>query len=103
LSGCWLQVGFDSGHTRFNDLEDQLTTQNVASLEPDWAVGLLQVGSEPILRGGRVFPVTSSDRTDGKQAAVRAWNATTGATAWTTSLVDFTGPADLFATAPASF
>jgi outer membrane protein assembly factor BamB len=103
LSGCWLQVGFDSGHTRFNDLEDQLTAQNVASLEADWSVGILQVGSEPMASGGRVFLVTSSDQAEVKHASVRAWSAATGAAAWATSLVDFTGPADLFATAPASF
>jgi hypothetical protein len=84
LSGCWLQVGYDAGHTRHNDLEDRLTTANVATLAPRWSANLLETASEPIVRGGRVYVTTGGrDAVSGEaRIATRAFATATGTQAW---------------------
>jgi hypothetical protein len=84
LSGCWLQVGFDAGHTRHNDLEDQLTAANVATLAPTWSANLLEAASEPIVRGDRVYVTTGGrDAASGEaRIATRAYAIATGTPAW---------------------
>lgn len=78
LSGCWLQPGFDAGHTFDNPDETQLTSANVAELTEVWEAdvgpGALHA---PVSYGGAVF-VTSS------QAAgtVSAIDADTGTILW---------------------
>ena len=84
LSGCWLQVGFDAGHTGFNRFEDHILPPNVATLAPVWSADLQQTASEPMVRGNRVFLTTGGvDATSGEGAIdARAFDAATGTLAW---------------------
>ena len=88
LSGCWTQIGFDAGHTRFNSLESGLTSANVGALAQDWSVPLRTVSSEPMVRGGRVYLATSDTASDPfpQEVHARAVDAATGATVWDNEL-----------------
>jgi outer membrane protein assembly factor BamB len=91
MSGCWLQVGLDAGHTRFNWTENGLTRDNVDTLVIDWEAGVPGLYlSEPIVSGGRVFLTY----TTAEEARVRAFDLATGATLWDQLLVQapFSGP-----------
>jgi glucose dehydrogenase len=83
LSGCWLQVGADAGHTRYNSIESGLNRENVATLHVAWQRFLEghspNALSEPIVSGDRVF-VTYVDTL--QEAGVMAFDTATGATAW---------------------
>lgn len=90
LSGCWEQVGHGPGHTWSNPAEDQLTTENVASLHEAWSVSFEgSTRDEPIVSGGRVV-VSEHTRTgsDGEVATmdVHAFRAGTGTPAWSTNV-----------------
>ena len=91
LQGCWLQVGFDAGHTRYNDLEDELTAANVDSLDEAWSVDLLPSAAEPMVRGDRVYVTTGGfDPVSGSSAIdARALDTTSGAQAWSHRFVSF--------------
>ena len=63
LSGCWLQVGFDPGHTRYNTIEAKLTAANAGSLSPAWAVGQpVAVDRNRASAGGSAASVTMAVR-----------------------------------------
>jgi outer membrane protein assembly factor BamB len=83
LSGCWLQVGFDAGHTRHNTLETALTADNAASLRQVWATDLLAATAEPMVRGGRVYVVTGGPDTTSTRTDVRALATADGGPVWT--------------------
>ena len=91
LQGCWLQVGFDAGHTRYNDLEDELTADNVDSLEAAWSADLLPTAAEPMVRGDRVYVTTGGFDPESGSSAVsaRAFASATGAPAWSRTFVSF--------------
>lgn len=82
LSGCWLQVGFDAGHTRHNTGETALTSANVGSLTPVWAHDLLAKAAEPIVRGGRVYVVTGGVEGIEARTDVRAYGTVDGQEVW---------------------
>lgn len=79
LSGCWLQVGADAGHTRFNGVESGLTRANVESLREAWSVEVPGDLSEPIVSGGRAFVTHVVPL---QEVRVRAVDVATGATVW---------------------
>jgi outer membrane protein assembly factor BamB len=80
LSGCWLQVGADAGHTRFNPIESGLNRANVETLGVAWTAALPGDSvSEAIVADGRVF-VTYEDQSG--EVGVRAVDVATGATLW---------------------
>lgn len=83
FSGCWLQPGFDAGHTRFNDLEDTLTAANVDTLAQDWSIDLDTTASEPIVKGGRVYvAMGGTSPTSRLTARAGAYDVATGAEVW---------------------
>src|SRR5262245_57835145 len=100
LSGCWPQVGYDAGRTRYNPFESALTAENVATLTQDWSVSLLGPPTEPIVYGGRVFVAAGDANLPTSDVEVHALDLETGAAAWTTSL--FSGPhfSDFFIVGP---
>lgn len=80
LSGCWLQVGYDGGQTRWNGLESTLTTANVDTLAPRWtytAPGATL--SEPIVFGSQAFVRRSEADTSVSVVALESAN---GAATW---------------------
>jgi outer membrane protein assembly factor BamB len=89
LSGCWLQPGFDGGHTRANGLEERLTLDNVDTLEQAWSapIGIPEatevLPSEPLVRGGRAY-VSFTERSSffGGRHGLTALGST-GAPLWT--------------------
>jgi len=94
LSGCWLQVGFDPGHSRHNDQETELTAANVATLAEAWSAELRQEASEPMVRGDRVYLATGGAAPDPQVGTVytvdaRAFGTATGAPAWSRNLFTF--------------
>jgi outer membrane protein assembly factor BamB len=103
LSGCWLQVGADAGHTRFNWVENGLNRENVDTLEVAWVRFLEGSQSEAIVSGGRVF-VTNTD-SGSEAASVMAFDAATGATVWERPLAARPPGAELVtvAAAPVAF
>ena len=82
LSGCWLHVGFDAGHTRHNGLEATLTVANAGSLTEAWSAELLAKAGEPLVRGDRVYVVTGGTTSTGITTDVRAFAAADGQAAW---------------------
>jgi len=84
LPGCWLQVGFDPGHSRHNDTEDELTADDVASLVQAWTVGLGPGAGEPMVRGDRAYVTTGGfDAATGESSiGARAYDTATGTEAW---------------------
>lgn len=104
LSGCWLQIGFDAGHTRFNHYEQELTPDVVADLRPDWTVDLLATAQEPVVGDGKVYVQTSRSSEEGTRLDVRAYRAADGAPAWTRTLFDRpAGAGALFDDVPVTF
>jgi outer membrane protein assembly factor BamB len=103
LSGCWLQVGFNSGHTRFNDIEDRLTAANVGTLRQAWSRELLPSTSEPVVRGSRVYVTTSTNTDAGAEVDVRAFDIRTGDLAWDTNLSTVPVPVDFYVPVPVTF
>jgi outer membrane protein assembly factor BamB len=91
LPGCWLQVGFDPGHTRHNDVEDELTAANAASLAEAWTVALGPGAGEPMIRGDRAYVTTGGfDPATGESfIAARAYAAATGSEAWQRGFASF--------------
>ena len=62
LSGCWLQPGYIGEHTRANTLENDLTIDNVDTLQQLWSapIGVPETmgqarSHEPLVHGGRVY------------------------------------------------
>jgi hypothetical protein len=101
LSGCWEQVGYGAGHTRFNPAEDQLTAADVGSLHEVWSVSFPSGGvdDEPIVSGGRVVVSAAGGSGSGGSGSggdatldVQAFDARTGAPAWGTDV--FADPAN---------
>jgi hypothetical protein len=84
LSGCWLQVGVDAGHSNHNGLEQSLTAANAATLSQAWSAELLQTATEPMVRGDRVYLTTGGFDAASSQSrvAVQALRATDGALVW---------------------
>jgi outer membrane protein assembly factor BamB len=103
LSGCWLQVGFNSGHTRFNDVENRLTAANVGSLRQAWSRELLPSTSEPIVRGSRVYVTTSTNTDAGAEIDVRSFDTRTGDLAWDRNLSTLPVRADFYGPVPVTF
>jgi hypothetical protein len=105
LSGCWLQVGFDAGHTRHNDLEHRLTSANVATLAPTWSADLLASASEPIVRGDRVYLTTGGRdaAADVSRIDARAYATATGALAWDRELFEMCCDTPSISYPPAAF
>lgn len=91
LPGCWLQVGFDAGHTRHNDAEDVLTVDTAGSLAQAWTVALGSGAAEPMIRGDRAFVTTGGfDAATGESfVGARAYDTTTGAEAWRRTFINF--------------
>lgn len=91
LPGCWLQVGFDAGHTRHNDAEDELTVENAGSLAQAWTVALGPGAAEPMVRGDRAYVTTGGfDPASGDSfVGARAYDTTTGAEAWRRTFISF--------------
>lgn len=80
-SGCWLQVGFDAGHSRHNDLENTLTTENVATVGPAWSHDFVDDAvDEPVVSGGKVYLVTAET----SAFVAQALDAATGTQIWET-------------------
>jgi outer membrane protein assembly factor BamB len=106
VSGCWLQVGADAGHTRFNVVETGLTRADVETLQVDWSVTPGGVPSEPMVRGDRVYVTRTygenwpSDRLD---ASVLAFDAGTGSQVWERRLVEVSGPGSVPNGTPVTF
>lgn len=73
--GCWLQAGFDSGRTAYNDRESTVTAANVAGLEVAWtaSVGATRAREAIVDRG------TAYVRTAG---GLTALDVSTGGTRW---------------------
>ena len=90
LPGCWEQVGYGAGHTWSNPAENQLTAANVASLDEAWSVSFPDggVNDEPIVSGGRVIvsAVAGSGSFGTATLDVHAFDAATGAPAWSTNV-----------------
>jgi outer membrane protein assembly factor BamB len=88
LSGCWGQIGFDSGHSRFNNVESGLTSANVTALQTDWSVDLRTRSSEPMVRAGRVYLTTADTGSEPfpQEMHARALDTRTGRTVWDTLL-----------------
>lgn len=91
LSGCWLQTGFDAGHTRFNHYELDLTADNVADLAPSWSTDLLDQAQEPMVNDGKVYLLTSAQQADRVRVAARAHEVADGTLAWERTLLDRPG------------
>src|SRR5262245_2939210 len=91
LSGCWLQVGFDPGHSNHNGLERSLTAANAAGLAPVWSTELLQDATEPMIRGNRAYLTTGGfDATTGaSRVDARTIRVTDGAMVWSRGLATF--------------
>jgi outer membrane protein assembly factor BamB len=91
LPGCWLQVGFDAGHTRHNDAEEDLTLAGAGSLTETWSVDLGPRTAEPMVRGDRVYLTTGGfDPSDGSSSVgAAAHDVATGAEAWQRTFVSF--------------
>jgi len=91
ISGCWVQPGFDAGHTRYNDTETVITSANVASLAPRWST---DVGAGPLRAplsvNGRIFVVGTDGGESGPHRAA-AIDAATGDVAWSTVLTQADG------------
>jgi outer membrane protein assembly factor BamB len=91
LSGCWVQPGFDAGHTRYNAAETVITSANVSTLAPQWSV---DVGSgplqEPLSVNGRVFALGTDGDASGPHRAV-AVDGASGDLAWSTVLTQADG------------
>src|SRR5947208_2615588 len=87
MSGCWLQIGADGGHTRFNATETTLTPETVAGLHQVWQTDLGGPLSEPMISQGRVFVTGNSS----SSATVYAVRLDTGAPLWTTTLASAFG------------
>jgi hypothetical protein len=91
LSGCWLQLGAGPANTRFNDVEDRLTQDNVDGLAVDWRNPVDAFVTEPVVSDGRVHTADRMYR-DGEGdildvLAVRTYDSKTGALLWETSLL----------------
>ncbi|HMG44785.1 MAG TPA: hypothetical protein VK611_25850, partial [Acidimicrobiales bacterium] len=85
LSGCWLQVGFDAGHTRHNTSEATLTVANAGSLTQAWSTDLLAKAGEPLVRGDHVYVVTGGLTGTSTRTDVRAFATVDGQAAWARS------------------
>jgi len=85
LSGCWLQVGFDAGHTRHNTSEATLTVANAGSLTQAWSTDLLAKAGEPLVRGDHVYVVTGGPVGFSTRTDVRAFATVDGQAAWARS------------------
>lgn len=96
LAGCWEQVGFNAGHTRYNDAETALTAANVGTLSQTWAVDVGTSAGEPIYRGGRVYVAKGGVDGVSVSAGAVALAADSGAVAWDRTLSYFccAGPSD---------
>lgn len=100
VPGCWVQIGAGPGHTRHQAFDGGLTAENVDTLHELWSVEVPGLLSEPMVSEGRVF-VTSSEA---YSAAVRAFDARTGGSLWTTELVNVPPVSGAFAGAtPVTF
>jgi outer membrane protein assembly factor BamB len=91
LPGCWLQVGFDNGHTRHNDAEEVLTLATAGSVTERWAVDLSAGTAEPMVRGDRVYVTTGGfdAATDQWSIGARAIEVDGGSEAWRRTFVSF--------------
>lgn len=90
LSGCWTQLGAGPANTRFNDAEDQITSDNVDSLAVDWRTPIDEIMTEPIASGGRVHVTTWRESDDGPfvdSLMVRTYDSDTGAEVWQRQLL----------------
>ena len=88
LSGCWWQqTDGDSGRTRSNPLENQLTVANVDRLALQWSTSTPGRLSQPVTDTRRAY-VT---HTVSGNSAVQAYDLKTGSLAWERALPN-TGP-----------
>jgi outer membrane protein assembly factor BamB len=81
LSGCWLQPGYDAARSRNNAGETTLTSATVGGLTEKWDTAVAPFVNEPVSSDGGIF-VTAGE------ATVARLDPATGATAWTTTIVD---------------
>lgn len=86
LSGCWFQIGFNGGNTRFNPSERTLTPDTVGGMHVVWERS--GPDSEATVAAGRVFVAD-----DGSQASsVDAYDLADGDLLWSTELVRMENP-----------
>lgn len=69
LSGCWVQAGFDSGRTNWNNGETGITSGNVSQLVPSWDTALPNpvAVQAPVSANGGVY-VTAGGQVAGLDA-----------------------------------
>jgi len=82
LSGCWLQVGYDAGHTRNNAIETALDARAAGSLTEAWSADLLARAGEPLVKGNRVFVVSGGTEGYSVVTQAKAFAAADGDEAW---------------------
>lgn len=95
LSGCWTQIGHNTGNTRYNDLERRLTTRNVESLFEEWSVLIGQtarsstsVVSEPIVSGNKLYvTVVESLGESVERLLVQSYDTRSGDLVWERALL----------------
>jgi outer membrane protein assembly factor BamB len=83
--GCWLQTGWGAQRRAYNDLETEVTADNVADLDVRWTAQVGGAAHEALLHRDQVF-VTA----DNEVAALRS---STGAEIWSESVGDPAGAA----------
>lgn len=84
LGGCWVQQGFDAGHTRYNPDETAITSANVDQVVQLWSADTGDVPvTWPLSVNGWVFAVSPTDGTSGNR--IIGVDAATGAIAWDTT------------------
>lgn len=95
LSGCWLQLGGGPANTRFNGVEPDLTSDEIASLAVEWRVPDDSFITEPIVSGGRIHVGNWIEGDSGggilDVLAVRTYGSATGSRSWETSLLPSDG------------
>lgn len=91
LSGCWLQVGHDATHRRFNADETRLTRNNVETLDEVWSVDVAGSVTEPMVSGNRAYVTWATSFPSFAEAGERALDANTGTTVWDTTFFSIGG------------
>lgn len=86
VAGCdWTQAGMNAGHSLYDPNEPALTASTVGTLTPKFSLSVPNTtGAAPIVAGGRLFLTTFDSSTS--SAELHAFDATSGAALWTTTL-----------------
>jgi hypothetical protein len=86
----WLQIGYNSGHTGFNNNEATINSKNVGTLANIGTFTTNGVPYQPLISNGMIF-VRSNDN----DQTIYAWNLATGKLVWSIPLATIDGPNEL--------